>query len=226
MTGVILGGGEGTRLYPATRAYNKHTAVVYDRPMVHYPIETLKALGCDEVIVVSGPKGCGDLFKVLRNGQDLGVEIHYAVQEHEAGGTAEALGAVEGMVEGTFPVLCGDVYFDPAPEIVDQPTLYYHEFEGAENHSVWNPETNEIIEKPLRDIGKRAIIAYWFDERVFDVIRKLEPSRRGELEMVDVYKWYLENGIQMKEYKGLFVDMGTPDGLLKVANRTKEKADE
>jgi len=221
VTGVILGGGEGTRLYPATRAYNKHTAIVYDKPMVAYPIETLKEWGCDEIIVVSGPKGCGDLFKVLRNGEDFGVNIHYAVQDNEAGGTAQALGAIEGMVEGTFPVLCGDVYFNPAPEPVAEATLYWHEFDGAENHTVWNPETNELIEKPLRDIGKRAIVAYWFDERVFDVIKNLEPSARGELEMVDIYKWYLENGIQMKEYDGTFVDMGTPDGLLKVANYVK-----
>ena len=120
-------------------------------------------------------------------------------------------------------MLCGDAYFDPAPESSDRPTLYYHEFEGAQNHSVWDPETNQIIEKPIRDIGKRAIIAYYYDERVYDVIKGLKPTERGELELIDLHNWYLQNGANIKEYKGFFGDMGTSEGLLRVANHIAGK---
>lgn len=223
MTGVVLAGGEGTRLNPMTEAYNKHTAVVYDRPMIYYPLDTLKKMGCDSVVIVSGPKGIGDLAKVLKDGSDIRMDITYKVQPEEAGGTAQALAQAEGHVDGVFPVLCGDVYLDPAPEPAGTPTLYWNEFDTATQHSVWNPETNEVEEKPIRDIGKKAIIAYCFDERIFDVIRTLKPTERGEIELVDIYNWYLQNGAQVKEHDGFFGDMGTPDGLLRVAKHHQEK---
>jgi glucose-1-phosphate thymidylyltransferase len=214
MTGVVLAGGEGKRM---GLPYNKHLANVYDKPMIQYPLETLKEMGCDSAVIVSTPEGIGDMAKMLRDGAEVGLDITYKVQPHPVG-TPHALGYAEGIVKGVFPVLCGDVYLDPAPEPQDEATLYWHEFPEAINHSVWNPETNEIVEKPLRDIGTRAIIAYIFDEKVFDFIRTLEPSDRGELEMVDLYRGYLLEGIKMQEYKGFFADMGTPEGLLKVAN--------
>lgn len=219
MRGVILAGGEGTRL---GLPYNKQATLVYEKPMITYPLETLKQMGCDSTVIVTNPNGIGDLAKIIKDGAEYGMDITYKIQP-ESGGVSQALGYAEGEVKGVFPVLCGDVFLDPAPEPTNEPTLYWHEFEGAQNHSVWNPETNEIVEKPLRDIGKRAIIAYVFDERVFELIKTLEPSERGELEMTDLYKWYLDNGVKMQEYKGTFIDMGTPEGLLKAANHIKER---
>lgn len=218
--GVILGGGEGKRL---GLPYNKHIAPVYDRPMIYYPLQSLKEMGCDSAIVVSGPKGLPQVAEAVGDGSIVGLDVTYKMQPTEAGGTAEALATAKNGLTGVFPVLCGDVYFDPAPPRSDVPALIYNQYERANEHAVWNPETNEIIEKPIRDIGKRAIVAYWFDERVFDFIRDMKPSERGELELVDIYRFYLENGAEMIEHQGFFGDMGTPDGLLRVANYVKEK---
>jgi len=218
MRGAILAGGEGTRL-GKYRPYNKHLSLVYDKLMIEYPVRTLLDMGVTQAQIVSTPEGVEDLFRIYRNNIN-GLDVSYETQ-YKPAGAADALGHT--ALDGTFPVLCGDVYLDPAPEPSDKPTLYWHEFEGAENHSVWDPETNTIVEKPLRDIGKRAIIAYVYDERVYEVIKSLKPTERGELELIDLHNWYLHNGAEVKEYKGFFGDMGTPDGLLRVANHIKEK---
>lgn len=211
--GVILAGGDGTRLSGVTKFYNKQLSLVYDRPMIEYPVQTMKDMGVDFLHIVSSPQGIHDMFRAYRD-EILGVPVRYSEQLRPLG-TAHALGKT--AVEGVFPVLCGDVYLDPAPEPADKPTLYWHEFDGAQNHSVWNPETNEIVEKPTRDIGRRAIIAYYYDDRVYDVIKNLQPSERGEFELIDLHNWYLQNGAEVKEYKGKFVDMGTPDGAFAAA---------
>lgn len=218
MKGVILAGGEGTRMGEVTRQQNKHTLLVYDRPMIEYPASTLQAMGAESAVVVSSPIGVADLFKRYRD-RIAGLDVAYETQYHPHG-AAHALGHTS--LEGTFPVLCGDVYFDPPPEPSTRPTLYWHEFEGAQNHSVLDPETNTIIEKPIGDIGRRAIVAYYYDQRVYDVIDHITPSERGELELIDIHNWYLDNGADIKEYKGFFGDMGTPDGLLRVARHVQE----
>lgn len=218
MKGVLLAGGEGTRMGEVTKHQNKHTLLVYDRPMIEYPVATLQAMGADSAVIVSSPIGVRDLFRRYKD-ELLGMDVSYETQ-YLPNGAADALGHT--ALTGTFPVLCGDVYFDPAPEPSTVPTLYWHEFEGAQNHSVWDPETNAIIEKPIRDIGKRAIVAYYYDERVYDVINNIKPSERGELELIDLHNWYLQHGADIKEYVGFFGDMGTPDGLLRVANHIQE----
>jgi glucose-1-phosphate thymidylyltransferase len=220
MRGILLAGGEGTRL-GKNRPYNKQLSLVYDRLMLEYPIETLRKLGASMVTIVSSPEGVCDIFKTYRD-EINEMPVDYAFQYHP-NGAADALRKAKTTDEAVFPVLCGDVYFDPAPEPSEVPTLYWHDFPGGENHSVWDPETNTIVEKPSpeQNLGRRAIVAYYYDQRVFDVIDTIEPSERGELELVDLHRWYLENGAEMKEYKGFFADMGTPDGILRVANHIK-----
>lgn len=210
MTGVILAGGEGVRMQELTGGHNKHAYEVMGKPMIYYPLDNLKAMGCDSAVVVTNPQGIEDLTALLLEYE--GMDISVAVQP-ESNGSAAALGYVEGKVRGVFPVLCGDVLFDPYLPEADEPTLFWCDYAFGHLHSVWNPETGEIIEKPLRDIGKKAIVGYYYDERVFDVIRDLEPSERGELELVDLHRFYLENGANMVEHKGFFGDMGTPGGL-------------
>lgn len=217
-SGVILAGGEGNRL-GTYRPYNKHLSLVYDRLMIEYPVQTLLDMGIEHAQIVSTPDGVADMFRIYGDNIN-GLDVSYETQYHPAG-TADALGHT--ALDGTFPVLCGDVYFDPAPGFTDRPTLYWHEFEGGQNHSVWDPETNAITEKPVRDIGKRAIVAYVYDEQVYDVIKTLKPTERGELELIDLHNWYLQNGAEVREYKGFFGDMGTPDGLLRVANHIAGK---
>jgi len=222
-SGVILAGGKGTRMRPATELYNKHAIWVYDRPMIYYPIQTLKDMGCTAIQIVSSPEGVGDIAKLVEDGSQFEVDVTYKIQR-EADGMAGALG-VSNVQDELFPVVCGDCYYDPSPAMPDKPSCWWSEVEFAKNHGVWNPETNQIIEKPIRDIGRRAVIGvYVYDQRVYDVIRQLKPSARGELEITDINNWYLRNGGQILEHGGFFGDMGTTDGLLRVANYIKENS--
>lgn len=216
--GVILSGGEGTRL-GKNRPYNKHLTLVYDRPMIEYPVQTLLDMGMERATIVSSPEGVRDMFRNYRDNIN-GLDVHYETQYHP-NGSADALGHT--ALEGTFPVLCGDVYFDPAPERVEVPTIYWTDYENANQHSVYDPTENRIVEKPTIDLGRRAVVAYFYDERVYDIIKTLKPTERGELELIDLHNWYLQNGADVREYKGFFQDMGTPDGLLRVANHIAEK---
>ncbi len=219
MKGVLLAGGEGKRLHNGV--YNKHLAYVYDRLMIEYPLQTLGKMGCDQVLIIGSPQSTPDITRLLGDGSKYGLDLSYKIQR-EAKGSAHALSLAEGYTNGVFPMLCGDVYFDPTPLTSTEPILIYNEFEGANNHSVWDPETNTITEKPIRDIGRRAIVASYYDDRVYDLIRTLKPTERGEIELVDIHKFYLENGAAIIEHQGFFSDMGTPNGLLKVANHIKE----
>lgn len=221
MTGVILAGGKGTRMRPATELYNKHAIWVYDRPMIDYPIQTLKDMGCTAIQIISSPEGIGDIGALVKDGSDFQVDVSYKVQ-NTATGMAGAL-AVSDVKDALFPVVCGDCYYDPSPTMPDKPTVWWSEVEFAKNHGVWNPETNQIIEKPVIDIGRRAVIGvYVYDQRVFEVIPGLQPSARGELEITDINNWYLQNGGQILEHQGFFGDMGTTTGLLRVANYVSE----
>jgi glucose-1-phosphate thymidylyltransferase len=120
MTGVILAGGKGTRMRPATELYNKHTIWVYDRPMIDIPIKTLKDMGCDNVQIVSSPEGVGDIAKLVKDGAEFEVDITYKIQR-EADGMAGALG-VSSVQDELFPVVCGDCYYDPNPAMPDKPS--------------------------------------------------------------------------------------------------------
>jgi glucose-1-phosphate thymidylyltransferase len=219
-TGVILAGGKGSRL-ETSKFYNKHLALVYDKPMIEYPVETLKSMGADRAVIVSTPEGVTDLLAAYRTDIN-GLPVDYAIQPHP-NGSADALSYARG-IEGTFPVLCGDVYFDSPMPLALLPTLIYNEFEGARNHSVYDPEQNTIVEKPVRNIGNKAIVAYYYDQTVFDIIPTLQPSERGEIELIDLHNYYLKLGAPVVEYAGFFGDMGTPDGLLRVANHVKGRS--
>lgn len=227
MKGVILAGGSGSRLRPATEAYAKSAALVFDKPMLHYPLTTLRDWGCDTAVIVSSPDGVGDFAQMFKSGIDYGLDIEYKVQD-QPGGVAQALSRVENSVDGVFPVVLGDCYYDPAPPVQSEATLYWvspERYENMDHHSTWYPEIG-IFEKPrLVKLGAGAIISYFYDERVFDFIRTMRPAHgTGELEIVDIHNFYRQESAQMLEYTGWFGDMGTPEGLLRVANHIGEKA--
>lgn len=210
--GVILAGGAGTRL-GHNRPYNKHLTMVYDRPMIEYPVQTLLDMGVEHATIVSSADGVTDMFRNYKddiNGLDVSYEVQY-----QPLGAAHALGHT--AIEGVFPVLCGDVYFSPALPSAEVPTLFWTDYTNANQHSVYDPTENRIVEKPTVDLGRRAVVGYYYDERVYDVIKNLQPSERGELELIDLHNWYLQNGAEVREYEGFFTDMGTPDGLLRAA---------
>lgn len=223
MKGVILAGGSGSRMRPATEAYTKSACLVYDKPMIHYPLTTLAEMGCDSAVIVASPSGVGDISRMIKDGSAYGLDVEYKVQ-NEPNGVAGAILRAATCVKGVFPLILGDCYYDPAPPVVTVPTLYWHEFETATEHSIWHPESDAIIEKPrLVDLGNRAIVSYFYDENLFEYAASVKPAHgSSELEIVDVHNYYRMNGAQMVEYTGYFADMGTPDGLLRAANHIKE----
>lgn len=210
LTGVVLAGGNGTRLRPLTNITNKHLLPVYDRPMIDYPIKTLREMGCDNIVIVSGGEHIGGFAEYLGDG------FTYRIQQ-TAGGIAQALSCARGLVTGLFPVILGDNYFETAPTMPDKPTLYVKEVPDPNRYGVY--ANGKIVEKPQTDMGNQAVVGlYVFDERCFDVIDKLSPSDRGEYEVTDINNQYLEWGADVIRLSGHWSDMGTHDSLLDTAN--------
>jgi glucose-1-phosphate thymidylyltransferase len=212
MRGVILAGGQGTRLGDTTRVVNKHLLPVYDRPMIYYPIATLRAMGCDDILIVTGGEQVGGFAQLLGSG------FTYRVQDRPDG-IAGALAMAEGYVGGVFPVVLGDNYFSGAPVMPDRPSIYTARTERPEAFGIYEPSAARIVEKPKDPVSDLAVTGlYVYDERVFDLARGLVPSARGELEITDINNWYLQHGqMDVCEVPGLWSDMGTPDSLLRAA---------
>jgi glucose-1-phosphate thymidylyltransferase len=232
MKGVVLAGGLGTRLLPMTRVTNKHLLPVYDRPMIYYPLQQLVHAGVRDILVVTGGDSAGDFLKLLRNGHDFGLEhLRYAYQEGE-GGIAEALGLAEYFAGGeSVVVILGDNLFQaslgPAIQAFrDDPTgamILLKEVEDPERFGVATLEDGRvvrIVEKPSEPAGRLAVTGcYLYDSRVFDIIKTLEPSGRGELEITDVNNQYIEWG-EMRHHvvKGWWTDAGTVPSLHRAAD--------
>ncbi|MCS7049992.1 MAG: sugar phosphate nucleotidyltransferase [Thermomicrobium sp.] len=232
MKGVVLAGGLGTRLYPLTFATNKHLLPVYDQPMIYYPIQTLVRAGIDEIMVVTGGPHAGDFLRVLRNGRHLGVRhLEYAYQEEERG-IADALSLCEEFADGEhLCVILGDNTTDadigPFVERFEGGALIFlarvpdpHRF-GCPVFDPSDPtRIVKIEEKPKEPKSPYAVTGlYLYDQRVFEFIRELEPSPRGELEITDVNNRYLELGLlRWVELQGFWSDAGTFESLHR-ANR-------
>jgi glucose-1-phosphate thymidylyltransferase len=231
MKGVILAGGLGTRLLPMTRVTNKHLLPVYDRPMIYFPIQQLVHAGIRDILIVTGGDSAGDFLKLLRNGHDFGLEhVRYAYQEGE-GGIAEALALAEFFAAGEpIAVILGDNIFQDSlePAIASfraDPTgamILLKEVDDPERFGVATVEGDrvvEIVEKPETPVSRLAVTGcYLYDPRVFDVIKTLTPSRRGELEITDVNNRYIEWG-EMRHHvvRGWWTDAGTVESLHRAA---------
>ena len=228
MKGIILAGGLGTRLRPLTYATNKHLLPVYDKPMVYYPISTLVNAGIEDILIVTGGQHAGDFIKVLRNGEDFGLSgLNYAYQEGE-GGIADALAMAESFVgEDSCVVVLGDnIIADDISSAVD----YFQTIGGCQIFTkiVPDPERfgvveyepvgntiKDIIEKPTSPPSNDAVIGlYMYDNTVFDRIRNLKPSKRGELEVTDLNRSYLKDALlNSHKIHGTWLDCGTPKAL-------------
>jgi glucose-1-phosphate thymidylyltransferase len=235
--GVILGGGLGSRLYPLTHATNKHLLPIYDRPMVFYPIATLVNAGIDEVIVVTGGPHAGDYLRVLQNGRHLGLRhLEYTYQERE-GGIAEALALCEDFADGgPVAVILGDNTTDadigPAVrDIREGALIFLKEVHDPERYGcpVFDPADRRRIlrieEKPQSPQSNFAVSGlYIYDGRVFDYIKRLRPSGRGELEITDVNNFYLDDGLlRWIELEGFWSDAGTFESLYRTTRYWAEK---
>ena len=234
--GVVLAGGLGTRLLPLTRITNKHLLPVYDRPMILYPLQALLAAGINQVLIVTGGAHAGSFLQLLRDGRDLGFkQLSYTYQEGE-GGIAAALALAEDFAEGhRICVMLGDNLIEGTigaavrrfrrqargGRILVKEVPDAHRFGVAEMRG---DRVLSIAEKPKRPKSRYAVTGiYMYDARVFDVIRTLKPSRRGELEITDVNNWYLRRGELMCEVlDGWWTDAGTLASLHRAGNIVAE----
>jgi glucose-1-phosphate thymidylyltransferase len=237
LKGVILAGGLGSRLYPLTHATNKHLLPIYDQPMVYYPIQTLVSAGIDDVMIVTGGPHAGDFLRVLRNGKKFGLRhLEYTYQENE-GGIAEALGLCDEFADGEpVCVILGDNTTDadirPSVESFESGALLFlRRVEDPERFGcpVFDPDDPkrilEIEEKPREPRSPYAVTGlYIYDATVFDFIRRLEPSDRGELEITDVNNFYLREGrLRWEELGGYWSDAGTFESLYRTTSYWAEK---
>ena len=227
LKGVILAGGTGSRLYPLTKVTNKHLLPVYNKPMILYPLETLKSLGISDVCIVSGGEHIADFMRLLGSGSEFGVKLTYKVQDG-AKGIAHALLQAEDFVreDEKAAVILGDNVFEKV-EILSHTLLdnnayiYLKEVEDPERFGVAKLDENknitEILEKPKEPPSKFAVTGlYIYPNNVFDFIKTLKPSKRGELEITDVNNWYLkQDRLKAMFLDGFWSDAGTFDSLLK-----------
>ncbi len=227
MKGVVLAGGRGTRLDPMTRVTNKHLLPVYDRPMICYPLRQLVDAGIERILIVTGKDHAGDSLRLLGNGHEFGVRrLDFTYQEGE-GGIAAALGLAEHFADGEpLCVILGDNIFQHpiAPEVDryrDQgkgARILLKEVDDPERFGVAEVEGDRVLgveEKPKSPLSRLAVTGcYFYDTRVFDIIRTLEPSPRGELEITDVNNRYIERGeMSYGLVSGWWTDAGTVPSL-------------
>ncbi len=226
MKGVVLAGGTGTRLHPLTRITNKHLLPLHDRPMVTYAVEALVVAGVTELMVVTGGTHAGEFLRLLGNGHEWGIDrLSYAYQER-AGGIAQALGLAERFAAGERVVvmLADNVVERSIRPIVERfaaqergaRIVLAREDDPHHLRHLGVPELDgggrllRIVEKPDEPPSPFAVTGiYFYDADVFDVVGRLEPSRRGELEITDVNNWYVEQGtMEYDVLEGFWGDAG------------------
>ena len=227
MRGVVLAGGLGTRLLPLTKVTNKHLLPVYDRPMIYYPIQTLANAGIGEIMLVTGGNSAGDFLRLLGNGKEFGLKrLNYTYQEGE-GGIADALRLAEHFADGEpVCVMLGDNIIEG--NIVEAAEEFRRQQLGAKIllKEVKDPQrfgvpvlegqrVVKIEEKPANPRSSYAVTGmYFYDAMVFDIIKTLKPSGRGELEITDVNNAYIAAGtLTWDVLEGWWTDAGTIESL-------------
>ena len=226
MKGVVLAGGTGSRLWPLTRVTNKHLLPVGRMPMIHHPVLKLREAGIREILVVTGREHMGDVVGLLGSGSDLGLGFSYRVQD-EAGGIAQALALAEGFAaRGPLVAILGDNVFqdtltahvagfaaDPRGARVLLKRVPDASRFGVATLDSAGQRVVRIVEKPADPETDLAVTGvYLFDEQVFEIIRGLAPSARGELEITDVNNAYIARGqLGFGELRGWWSDAGTPE---------------
>ncbi len=250
MKGVILAGGTGSRLYPATKVTNKHLICVYDRPMLYFPLRTLIDAGVTDILITSGGEHQGAITSLLGSGKSfeidgkkkedggrvIDVNITYRIQDR-AGGIAEALGLAKDFVgREKFMVILGDNIFEDnvngaVQEFLKSNTsacIFLKEVTDAQRFGVAELKNEKVIgieEKPTQPKSNLAVTGlYLYSPDVFDVVKTLKPSGRGELEITDVNNHYVKQGTMIYSVvKGNWTDAGTPESLYKAAGLVREK---
>ena len=236
MKGIVLAGGLGTRLYPLTRVTNKHLLPVHDKPMIYYPIQALVNAGITDILIVTGGNNAGDFLKLLGNGKEFGLRhINYTYQEGE-GGIAAALALAEFFADDDkICIILGDNIIEK--NIIGAVEAFKKQKDGAKIllkdvpdpgrfgvPEIHNGNIIGIEEKPKKPRSRYAVTGiYMYDSTVFDIIKTLRPSDRGEMEITDVNNAYIERGKMTYEIlDGWWTDAGTFESLLSASNLVAE----
>jgi glucose-1-phosphate thymidylyltransferase len=234
MKGVVLAGGRGTRLQPMTHVVNKHVLPVYDDPMIYYPVRTLLSAGIDDILVISNADHIGKYIELLEEA-DFDANFRYRVQK-EPKGIAHAISLAEDFVDDGFAVVLGDNIIlgdiSSAIDLADDETakIFLKQVDKPAAYGVAEIEDGKVQslqEKPDSPRSNLAVIGlYLYDTTVFDVIREIEPSDRGEYEITDVNKRYVERGeLAYEEIDNEWFDTGTPEGLFQASERIRSRKD-
>ncbi len=237
MKGIILAGGMGTRLRPLTYITNKHLLPVYDRPMILYPMETLRASGILDVMIVCGREHAGDFINFLGSGKEYGVKLSYAVQDKNNGGIADALSYAEEFAdEGSAAVILGDNIFEDnfaraVKNFKSGVQIFLKSVQDPQRYGVpvFDKSGKKIIrieEKPKNPKSNFAQTGFYLmDNQIFSFIKKITPSQRGELEITDSINHYVRSGnINFSIVKGRWYDAGTIDSLLESSIQIRKKS--
>ncbi len=232
MKGIILAGGNGTRLSPLTKIINKNLLPIYKKPMIYYPLETLVKAGIEDILIVTGGNNPVDFLKLLGNGKEFGLrEVHYAYQEG-SGGIAAALSLAEDFADNEkIVVILGDNLFeDNLKKATDDfqrqkkgAKIFLKKVRDPQRFGVPVFENGKIVkieEKPANPQSDYAVSGiYMYDNQVWDIIKNLKPSARGELEISDVNNFYLKQETMTYEIlNGWWVDAGTFESMLVATN--------
>jgi len=225
--GIVLAGGLGTRLHPLTKITNKHLLPVFNKPMIYYPIQILVDAGIEDILIVTGGNNAGDFLRLLGNGKEFGLKhLNYTYQEGE-GGIAEALGLAEYFADNDrMVVILGDNLIEHGiSEYVERFRQQDHgakillkEVSEPQRFGVAEIENGLIVgieEKPKRPKSNYVVTGfYMYDEQVFNIIKTLKPSERGEMEITDVNNAYIRQGAMTYEIMtGWWTDAGTFESL-------------
>lgn len=236
LRGIVLAGGTGSRLRPLTKVTNKHLLPVGQKPMIYYPIEKLTAAGIDEILIVTGVEHMGDVVSLLGSGKDFNCRFTYKVQD-EAGGIAQALALAENFAQGQpVAVILGDNIFHAnlkkyVDKFIAQCTgarILLRQVPDPQRFGVAELADGKIIsieEKPPKPKSNYAVIGiYFYDGGVYDIIRMLKPSARGELEITHVNDAYIAKGqLAYDIIEGWWTDAGTFESLARAGEFVKNK---
>lgn len=235
MKGIILAGGRATRLRPLTKITSKQLLPVYDKPMIYYPINTLVSSGIKDIVIIVAPEFAGHYLNLLGTGKDFGAKFSYIIQEEPRGLPEPFILAEEFIGDDDVTMILGDNIFDQdfssdiksfkggglifAKKVPDPERSGVVEFNK-------NMKVISIEEKPKKPKSNFVAVGlYVYDKRVVNIAKKLKPSARDELEIVDIHNAYLKNGeLKVVVFDGIWEDAGTFDSLLRVSNYMAEKS--
>ncbi len=228
MKGIILAGGHGTRLSPLTNITNKHLLPIFNKAMIEYPLKVLIDAGIKDILIVSGREHAGDFIEYLGSGSEYGANFTYKVQV-EAGGIAHALMLAEDFADGDpITVILGDNIFEDnfkfkLRNFKKGAKVFLKEVEDPQRFGVATikgKKVIKIVEKPKKPESNFAVTGlYQYDSNVFNIIKRIKPSARGELEQTDVNNAYIRKNLMKSEMvDGFWSDAGTFDSMVRSIN--------